>query len=76
MAVSSVYFDADLSDAERREALYNGSIFIQSATESSRALVGLARAMLERAFAPHDPRTIYKHLTPEQVAALRAKHPT
>jgi hypothetical protein len=26
--------------------------------------------MLEEAFAPHDPRTIHKHLTPEQVAGI------
>lgn len=72
MAVSSVFFDADMSDAERRQRLYDGSIFIQSATKSSRALIALARDMLEKAFAPHDPRIIYKYMTPEQVAGILA----
>lgn len=70
MAVAPVYFDSSLSDEARRQALYDGSIFIQSATKSSRALIALGREMLEKAFAPHDPRTIYEHMTAEEVAAI------
>lgn len=68
--MAAVYFDASASDDERRAGLYAGSIYINSATQSSLALVALARQMLEEAFAPHDPRTIYRHLSPEQVAAI------
>ena len=70
MAVAPVYFDSSLSDEARRQALYDGSIFIQSPTASSRALIALGREMLEKAFAPHDPRTIYEHMSAEEVAAI------
>ncbi|HSC05815.1 MAG TPA: hypothetical protein VLD59_03220 [Steroidobacteraceae bacterium] len=66
----SVYFDSALSDEERRRRLYAGDIVILSATPGTRALVSLARKMLENAFAPHDPRTIHNHMTPEQVVAV------
>lgn len=68
--MAAVYFDASASDDERRAGLYAGNIYINSATKSSLALVALARQMLEEAFAPHDPRTIHRHLSPEQVAAI------
>ena len=43
------------------------------ATPGTKALVSLAREMLEKAFAPHDPRAIHEHMTPEQVAAILSK---
>ena len=33
-------------------------------------MVELAKRLLDEAFAPYDPRTVHKHLTPEQVAAI------
>ena len=44
----SVYFDAQMSDDERREHLYAGDLFIFSATVHSSALISLAQTMLER----------------------------
>ena len=32
----------------------------------------MARTLLEQAFAPHDPRLIHRHMTPEAVAAILA----
>ena len=69
----SVYFDPELGDEERRQRLYAGDIIILSATPGTRALVSLAKEMLENAFAPHDPRALHKHMTPEQVAAVLSK---
>ena len=69
----SVHIDAQMSDDERRERLYAGDIFIFSATVNSRALISLAQAMLEQAFAPRDPRYIHEYMTPEEVAAILAK---
>ena len=70
----SVHFDArEMSDAERRERLYAGDIFICSETPSSRALIALARNLLEQAFAPHHPETIHLHITPEEAAAILGK---
>lgn len=68
----SVYLDAQMSDDERREHLYAGDLFIFSATVHSRALISLAQTMLERTFAPHDPRYLHEHMTPEEVAAVLA----
>jgi hypothetical protein len=67
--MSAVYFDSSLSDDDRRSKLYSGGIFVNSATPASLAMAKLARQMLEKAFAPHDPRTIHEHLSPEEVAA-------
>lgn len=68
--MSSVYFDPELNDEARRQRLYAGDIIILSATEGTRALVALAKAMLEEAFAPHNPRAVHNDLTPEGVAAI------
>jgi hypothetical protein len=71
--MSSVYFDGQLSDEERRQMLYAGDIVMLSAKPGTKALVSLARKMLEEAFAPHDPRAVHKHMTPEQVAEVLSK---
>jgi hypothetical protein len=68
--MGAVYFDSTKGDAERRQGLYDGDIFILSPSAGTRALIALAREMLEQAFAPHDPRTIHKHRTPEEVAGI------
>jgi hypothetical protein len=70
--VSAVFIDADLSDAERRARLYAGDIFIFSASPGTKALAALAQEMLEKEFAPLDPRTLHEHLTAEDVAARLA----
>jgi hypothetical protein len=69
----SVYFDPELNDEQRRQRLYDGDIMILSATPGTKALASLARKMLEKAFAPHDPRAIHKHMAPEHVAAVLSK---
>ena len=61
-----------MKDEERRHRLYSGDIVILSATRGTTALISLARQMLEEAFAPHDPRTIHKHLSAEEVASVLA----
>jgi hypothetical protein len=73
MANISVFFDMSMSDDERRDRLYRGDIFVFSPTAASRKLIELGGAMLERAFAPHDPREIQRYLTPEETAAILAK---
>jgi hypothetical protein len=70
MSMSGVFIDSDLDDNERRRRLYSGDIFISCATDTTRELTALARQMLDEAFAPHDPRTIHRHKTPEEVAAI------
>lgn len=71
--MGSVFIDSTLADEERRARLYAGDIFIYSATTATRALIDLARGMLEEAFAPHDPKTVHRHKTAEEVAGILAK---
>jgi hypothetical protein len=71
--MSSVFFDSTIGDETRRARLYAGDIFIISPTAGTRALIDLARQMLEKAFAPHDPRTIHEHKSAEEVAAILSK---
>ena len=69
----SVFVDAAMADRDRRHRLFAGDIFILSATPGSRALIDLARRMLEEAFAPNCPLSIQERKTPEEVAAVLAK---
>jgi hypothetical protein len=71
--MGSVFIDSTIPDEERRTRLYAGDIFILSATSGTRALIDLARQMLEEAFAPHDPRKIHEKKTAEEVAAILGK---
>jgi hypothetical protein len=57
-----VYFDSPMSDAERREKLFGGDLFVFSPTPHSKALVEFARAMSEEAFAPHFPPDAQHHM--------------
>ncbi|MFZ2099483.1 MAG: hypothetical protein WAU86_02850 [Oricola sp.] len=66
----AVHFDPEVTDEDRRTQLYDGDIVILSPTPGSRALIELAREMLEEAFKPHDPRKIYEHMTAEEVAGI------
>lgn len=66
----AIYVDSPMSEDERRQRLYNGDIFILSATAGSKALIALAKEMLEQAFAPHDPRYIHEHMTAEEVSQV------
>ena len=71
--MSSVFIDAKVSDEERRTRLYEGDIFVFAPTAATKALIDLARSMLEQAFHPHDPRTVHKEISAEGVAAILAK---
>ncbi|QKV17931.1 hypothetical protein [Oricola thermophila] len=68
----AVHFDPAATDEDRRSKLYDGDIVILSPTPGSKALIELAREMLEEAFKPHDPRYVDQHMTAEEVAAILA----
>jgi len=68
--MSSVFIGSTIADEERRGRLYAGDIFILPPTAGTSALIGLARQMLEEAFAPHDPRKIHEKRTAEEVAEI------
>ncbi len=71
--MTTVRFEAQLSDNDRRRALYRGDIFVYGATESTAKLCDFARELLEEAFAPHDPRGIHDVLSVEDCVAILAE---
>jgi hypothetical protein len=71
--VGAIYFDQQLADDERRQALYGGDIFVYSPTAPAEKLCALARTMIQEAFAPIDPREVDRHLSLEEAAAVLAK---
>ena len=68
--MTSLFLDPILDDDHWRARLFAGDIVAFSPRASSLALADLARKMLEEAFAPHDPREVHRHRTPEEVAAI------
>ncbi len=71
--MSSIFFDAKLSDEDRREHLYNGQIFVYSNCPSAIAMSEFAREMIEEAFAPLYPPKAQYSLPVEEYAAILAK---
>jgi len=70
MPSEAVYYDAALSDDERRERLYAGQLFVYSPTPTSKAFVEFARDLCEGAFRPLDPETAQFHLPVERYAEI------
>jgi hypothetical protein len=68
--VASVYYDARLSDEERRAELWRGAIFVHSPTPGSVALCALARAMLEEGFGGVDPRRVHDMVPVDDTVAI------
>jgi hypothetical protein len=54
--MTTIYLNSTLPEEIRRKKLYEGDVFVYSPTETSKALAGFARQMIEEAFAPKDPR--------------------
>jgi ectoine hydroxylase-related dioxygenase (phytanoyl-CoA dioxygenase family) len=71
--VSTIYYNRNISDDERRELIYGGDLFVYEQTSGSRALAQLAREMTEAAFKPHDPVKAQYHYTVEEYAAILAE---
>jgi hypothetical protein len=69
----SVLVDPDLSDSDRRDHLYAGDLLLFRPRASTRALCERARAMLEDAFHPFEPREAQHHLPVERYAAILAE---
>ncbi len=63
---NTVYLNADVSDQVRRQRLYEGQLFLYTATRATQALRDFAVEMLESAFAPHDPLTAQYDLPVER----------
>ena len=70
--MNTIYFDASVSDDQRRAQLYDGQLFVYSATPGTRALVELARRLIREAFGSLDPETAQHHMPVQEYAAVLA----
>lgn len=70
---NTIYYDAQLTDDERRKLIFEGQLVAYSPREHSLALVGHARKLIEEAFAPLDPETAQYHMPVEQYAEVLGK---
>jgi hypothetical protein len=70
MSNCSIYFDRDIDDEARRTQLYQGHLFVYSPTPATAELIALGRELLDAAFAPHDPRTVHRVRSAEEVAEI------
>jgi hypothetical protein len=73
----NIYFDAKLSDDDRRQKLYTGALFVHFPCPSALKLCKLAQQMIEEAFGPLDPSKVHEALPVEQcvetLAVLKPK---
>jgi hypothetical protein len=70
--VNTIYFDSQMTDDLRRDRLYEGHLFVKSATPGSLALVQLAREMIRDAFGSYDPETAQRNMPVEEYASILA----
>jgi hypothetical protein len=68
--MTTLYFDTHLGDPERLARLYAGDLFVYSPRPSTLALTGLARQLIEEAFAPLDPQTAQDSLPVEKFVEI------
>jgi hypothetical protein len=71
--MGAIHFDRNLSDDERRDALYEGGLFVYSPRASTRALCDFTREMIEAAFAPLEPEEAHRELPVERYAQILAE---
>ncbi len=71
--MTTVLFNPDITDDERRARLYNGQVLVYSASPESLALVDHARDLIAEAFGVRDPQTAQHDMPVEEFAALLAE---
>lgn len=70
---NTVYYDAQMTDDERRAALFDGQLCVYSPTKSSLAFIEFVRKLIEETFGPHDPEKAQFDLPVEEYAGLLTK---
>ena len=71
--MTTVLFNPDITDDERRTRLYGGQVLVISASPESLALVEHARDLIAEAFGAEDPQTAQYDMPVEDFAALLAE---
>lgn len=67
---NTVYVDSEVDDTTRRHRLYDGQLFVYTATPATKALRDFAASMIEEAFAPLDPVTAQFDLPVERFVEI------
>ncbi|GAA0361345.1 hypothetical protein GCM10009530_08550 [Microbispora corallina] len=70
--MTALFSNSGADDDARRRTIYEGGIFVYSATPASVELIGFARALIEEAFQGLDPETAQFELPVEDYVALLA----
>ncbi len=70
--MTTVLFNPEIDDEERRTRLYNGHVLVFPASPESLALVEHARSLIAEAFGSNDPQTAQFDMSVEDFAALLA----
>lgn len=71
--MNTVYYDASVTDDERRRLLYDGQLFVYSPLKSTLSFIEFARKLIREAFEPHDPETAQHRMSVEQYADILVK---
>lgn len=71
--MTTVLFNPNITDEERRTRLYRGEVLLYSATPDSLALVEHARDLIAEAFGSTDPETAQHHMPVEHFATVLAE---
>lgn len=66
----NVLLDSGMSDAQRREALYAGNVFVFSPRKAALDLCELARTLIRNAFSGLDPQTAQHEMPVEKYVAV------
>jgi len=67
--VTSILFDPDVTDEERRAHLYSGQVLVYGSSPASLALVQHARDLIAETFDPTDPETAQDDVPVAEFAA-------
>src|SRR6185437_7023692 len=70
--IMNLFFDSQMSDAERRKELYRGSLFVFTPAPGALSLCEFARELVEKAFHPHDPRKVQENIPVERCVEILA----
>lgn len=70
---NTIYYDTQMTDDERRAALFDGQLCVYSPTKCSLALIEFARNLIKKAFEPHDPEKAQFDMPVEEYAGLLTK---
>lgn len=70
--MTTVFSNSVVDDNTRRELLYQGQVFVYSATPASALLAAFARELIAEAFGERDPETAQFDMPVEEFAELLA----